>query len=75
MDQCYQKASSNANLAMQLIKRSYSRKERTNSNCAGDHRYKKKLSPNRMQAVKDALSTQSGQDRKQKTTGEYIELL
>ena len=40
--QCYQKASSKADLAVQLIKQSYSRKEKTTSNCAGDHRYKKK---------------------------------
>lgn len=44
VDQCYQKASSKANLAMQLIKRSYSRKERTTSNCVDNHRYKKKNS-------------------------------
>ena len=51
--QCYQKPSSKADLAVQLIKQSYSRKEKTTSNCAGDHRYKKK---NPCQtAVKDAL--------------------
>ena len=56
VDECYQKANSKVNLAVQLIKRSYSRRERATSNCAGDHRYKKKkLSPQRMQAVKDAL--------------------
>ena len=69
VDQCYQKANLKTNLTVQLIKRSYSRKERATSNCAGDHRYKKKnLSPQRMQSVKDAvfLSTQSGQGRKKK---------
>ena len=56
VDECYQKANSKVNLAVQLIKQSYSRRERAMSNCAGDHRYKKKkLSPQRMQAVKDAL--------------------
>ena len=56
VDQCYQKANSKANLAVQLVKQCYSRKERATSNCAGDHRYKKKkLSPQRMQAVKEDL--------------------
>ena len=55
-EECYQKANSKVNLAVQLVKRVYSRKERATSNCSGDHRFaKKKLSPTRMTAVKDAL--------------------
>ena len=34
VDQCYQKANSKANLAVQLVKQCYSRKERATSNCA-----------------------------------------
>ena len=53
---CYQKANSKVNLAVQLVERLYSWKERATSNCSGDHRYgKKKLSLIRMTAVKDAL--------------------
>ena len=55
-DDCYKKANSRLNLAVQLVKKVYSREERATSNCTGDHRYeKKKLSPTRMRAVKDAL--------------------
>ena len=55
-DECYQKANSKVNLAVQLVKRVYSRKERATSNCSGDHRFgKKKVSPTRMMAVKDGL--------------------
>ena len=77
VDQCYQKANSKANLAVQLIKRSYSRKERATSNCAGDHRYKKKNSRHsvcRQSWMLSFLSTQSGQGRKKKTTGKHIGL-
>ena len=56
IDECFDKANSRPNLAVQLVKRVYSRKERSMSNCSGDHRYgKRKLSPNRMLAVKDAV--------------------
>ena len=56
VEECYEKANSRPNLAVQLVKRSYSRIERATSNCTGDHRYNKgKLSPTRMKAVKDAL--------------------
>ena len=52
---CYKKASSKANFAVQLVRRCYSRTERSTSNCSGDHRYRKrKLSPIRMEAVKKA---------------------
>ena len=55
-DECYQKANSKVNLAVQLVKRVYSRKERATSNCSGDHRFgKKKPSVTGMTAVKDAL--------------------
>ena len=55
-EECYQKANSKVNLAVQLVKREYSRKERATSNSSGDHRFgKKKLSPTRMTAMKDAL--------------------
>ena len=51
---CYKKAPSKGNFAVQLVKRCYSKAERSSSNCSGDHRYKKrKLSPNRMEAVKN----------------------
>ena len=37
------------------MRRCYSRAEQSTSNCSGDHRYRKrKLSPNRMEAVKRA---------------------
>ena len=55
-EECYKKASSRQNFAVQLVKQAYSKAERSTSNCSGDHRYgKKKLSPTRMRAVKDAL--------------------
>ena len=42
-------------VAMQLLNQCYSRKERATTKCSCDHRYKKSLSPQFMQAVKDAL--------------------
>ena len=58
IDDCYNKANSKQNLAVQLVKTCYSKRERATSNCAGDHRYgKKKLFPNRMKAVKNAIYT------------------
>ena len=50
----YKKKTSQAKFAVQLVKRSYSKAERSTSKCSGDHQYKKrKLSPNRMEAVKN----------------------
>ena len=58
IDECFDKANSRPNLAVQLVKRVYSRKERGMSNSSGDHRHgKRKLSPNRMLAVKNAMYT------------------
>ena len=58
IDDCYKKASSCSNFAVQLVCNSFSKLERATSNCAGDHRYKKKkLSPERMSAVKKATSS------------------
>ena len=55
IDECYKKATSRSNLAVQLVRRAYSKAERATANCTGDHRYKKKkLSPARMEAVKSA---------------------
>ena len=55
IDDCYKKATSRCNLAVQLMRKCYSKAERATSNCTGDHRYKKKkLSPARMQAVRSA---------------------
>ena len=55
IDDCYKKATSRSNLAVQLVRRAYSKAERATANCTGDHRYKKKkLSPARMEAVKSA---------------------
>ena len=52
---CYKKASSKANCAVLLVRRCFSRTEQSTSNCSGDHWYRKrKLSPNRMEAVKKA---------------------
>ena len=53
IDDCYKKATSRCNLAVQLVRKCYFKAERATSNCTGDHQYKKKkLSPTRMQAVK-----------------------
>ena len=53
IDDCYKKATSRCNLAVQLVRKCYSKAERATSKCTGDHRYeKKKLSPARMQAVR-----------------------
>ena len=55
IDECFDKANFRPNLAVELAKRVYSRKERGMSNCSGNHRHgKRKLSPNRMLAVKKA---------------------
>ena len=56
-DDCYKKAISRPNLAIQLVKKVYSREEQATSICAGDHGYgKKKLSQDgRMRAVKNAV--------------------
>ena len=72
---CYMKASSKANFAVQLVRRCYSRTERSTSNCSGDHRYRKrKLSPNRMEAVKRPLLqfTQSSQEKAERMPGSSI---
>jgi hypothetical protein len=56
VDECYKKSSSKVNLAVQLVRTAYSKAERANSNCSGDHRYgKRKLSPSRMNAIKAAI--------------------
>ena len=55
IDDCYKKATSKSNLAVQLVRKVYTKHERATSNSSGDHRYKKKkLSPARMEAVKSA---------------------
>ena len=53
IDDCYKKATLRCNLAVQLVRKCYSKAERATSKCTGEHRYKKKkLSPARMQAVR-----------------------
>ena len=55
IDDCYKKATSRNNLAVQLVRQAYSKAERAPANCTGDHHYKKKkLSPARMEAVTSA---------------------
>ena len=51
--ECYRSANSQVNLAVQLVRRCYSRKERATSNCAG--RGKKQLSPRRLTAIKEVV--------------------
>ena len=58
IDECFDKANFRPNFAVQLVKRVYSKNERGTSNSSGDHRHRKrKLSPNRMLAVKNAVYT------------------
>ena len=55
VDECYKKASSKSNFAVQLVCKGYSNQDRTTSYCTGEHRYKKKqLSPERKLAVVNA---------------------
>ena len=54
ISEAYKTANSQVNLAVQLAKRSYSRKERARSNCAGKCN-KRPLSPRRLAAIKEAI--------------------
>ena len=52
VEDCWRKACSQSNFAVLLARKAFSEKERTTSNCTGDHRYKKKaLSPNQLRAT------------------------
>ena len=53
VDECYKVANSQANFAVQLVRRCYSKTERATSNCAGMG--KKALSPRRLAAIKEAI--------------------
>ena len=67
VEDCWRKACSQSNFAMLLARKAFSEKERATSNCTGDHRYKKKaLSPNRIEAVKEAIASVQPQQPGQK---------
>jgi hypothetical protein len=50
---CYKAANSEVNLAVQLVRKCFSRSERASSNCSGIGKIS--LSPTRLAAVKEAL--------------------
>ena len=45
IDDCYKKATSRSNLAVQLVRRAHSKAERATANCTGDHHYKRRSYP------------------------------
>ena len=66
VEDCWRKACSRSNFAVLLARKAFSERESATSNCTGDHRYKKALSPNRLKAVKEAISSVQPQQPGQK---------
>ena len=67
ISESYEAAKSQVNLAVQLVRRAYTRRERACSNCSGKMN-KRPLSPRRMAAIKEVVYSiypvSSGQDEK-----------
>ena len=52
LDTAYKNASSKGNLVVLLARKAFTIKGRRGSNCEGDQRHKKTLSPRRLKAIK-----------------------